>query len=66
MRDFAELDSASIRAVYYRLTGYCATPRARARAAWLARQEEKEAVQAANALRKPFAPKRPFRRGQAK
>ena len=65
MRKFDVL-GAEARAMFHALTGYCATPRARAKAAYLARQEEKDAVQAATALRKPFARKRPFRRGQAK
>jgi hypothetical protein len=37
------LTSAEIRALFHEMTGYCATPRARARAAWLTRQEEKQA-----------------------
>jgi hypothetical protein len=57
MRKFDAL-GAEARALFHALTGYCATPRARAKAAYLARQEEKEAVKAAH----KFAPKRSFRR----
>ena len=57
MRDFDKL-GAEARAMFHALTGYCTTPRARAKAAYLARQEEKEAVKAA----RKFAPKRSFRR----
>jgi len=64
MRDFDKL-GAEARAYFHERTGYCATPKARARAAWLARQEEKEAAEAA-ARQKPFVSKRPQQNGQAK
>ena len=63
MRNLEKL-SAEARAYFHERTGYCATPKARARAAWLARQEEKNAAEAAR--QKPFASKRPQQNGQAK
>jgi len=42
---------AEIRAMFYEQMGYCASPRARARAAYLKRQEEKEAVEIARRVK---------------
>jgi hypothetical protein len=39
---------AEARALFHQSTGYCATPRARARAAYLARQEEEQAAKIVN------------------
>jgi hypothetical protein len=65
MRNFDKLGTEA-RALFHASTGYCATPGARARAAWLARQEEEKAVQAARSLRKPFNSQHQFRRKRAK
>ena len=55
---------AEARAYFHRQTGYCATPRARAKAAYLARQEENR-IREIEQKRK-FALKRPRPHSQTK
>ena len=50
MRNLEKL-GAEARAYFHERTGYCASPRARARAAYLKRQEEKEAVEIARRVK---------------
>ena len=65
MRNLEQL-GAEARALFHKSTGYCATPGARARAAYLERQEEEAAARAARSLRKPFNHRHQFSREQAK